>query len=25
VPEVVVTPVTGGNDDYLAWVSEETS
>ncbi|GGN20975.1 divalent cation tolerance protein [Lentzea pudingi] len=25
VPEVVVTPVTGGSDDYLAWVSEETS
>lgn len=25
VPEVVVTPVVGGNDDYLAWVSEETS
>ncbi|MEU3647560.1 divalent-cation tolerance protein CutA [Lentzea sp. NPDC034063] len=25
VPEVVVTPVTGGNDDYLAWISEETS
>jgi periplasmic divalent cation tolerance protein len=25
VPEVIVTPVTGGNDDYLAWVSEETS
>ena len=24
VPEVVVTPVTGGNDDYLVWVSEET-
>ena len=25
VPEVVVTPVTGGNDEYLTWVSEETS
>jgi periplasmic divalent cation tolerance protein len=25
VPEVVVTPVVGGNDAYLAWVSEETS
>ncbi|RDI17446.1 divalent-cation tolerance protein CutA [Lentzea flaviverrucosa] len=25
VPEVVVTPVIGGNDDYLTWVSEETS
>ncbi|PWK82488.1 uncharacterized protein involved in tolerance to divalent cations [Lentzea atacamensis] len=25
VPEVVVTPVIGGSDDYLAWVSEETS
>lgn len=25
VPEVVVTPVVGGNDDYLAWVSEQTS
>lgn len=25
VPEVVVTPIVGGNDDYLAWVSEETS
>jgi periplasmic divalent cation tolerance protein len=25
VPEVIVTPVVGGNHDYLAWVSEETS
>lgn len=25
VPEVIVTPVVGGNEDYLAWVSEETS
>ncbi|GGU52164.1 divalent-cation tolerance protein CutA [Lentzea flava] len=25
VPEVIVSPVVGGNDDYLAWVSEETS
>jgi len=25
VPEVVVTPVVGGNDEYLKWVSEETS
>ncbi|MFI6100532.1 divalent-cation tolerance protein CutA [Lentzea sp. NPDC051213] len=25
VPEVVVTPVVGGNDEYLTWVSEETS
>jgi periplasmic divalent cation tolerance protein len=25
VPEVIVTPVVGGNDDYLTWVSEETS
>jgi periplasmic divalent cation tolerance protein len=25
VPEVVVTAVVGGNDDYLTWVSEETS
>jgi periplasmic divalent cation tolerance protein len=25
VPEVIVTHVAGGNDDYLAWVSEETS
>lgn len=25
VPEVIVTPVVGGNDDYLSWVSEETS
>jgi periplasmic divalent cation tolerance protein len=24
VPEVVVTPVSGGNPDYLAWVHEET-
>ncbi|MEV6238919.1 divalent-cation tolerance protein CutA [Lentzea sp. NPDC051838] len=24
-PEVIVTPVVGGNDDYLTWVSEETS
>lgn len=25
VPEIVVTSVAGGNNDYLAWVSEETS
>lgn len=25
VPEVVDTPAIGGNDDYLAWVSEETT
>ncbi|ANZ34974.1 divalent cation transporter [Lentzea guizhouensis] len=25
VPEVVVTPVVGGNEAYLDWVSEETS
>jgi periplasmic divalent cation tolerance protein len=24
VPEIVVTPVTGGNPAYLAWVREET-
>ncbi|MFC4003125.1 divalent-cation tolerance protein CutA [Prauserella oleivorans] len=24
VPEVVVTPVTGGNDDYLSWLVAET-
>lgn len=23
VPEVLVTPVTGGNDAYLAWVADE--
>ena len=25
VPEVIVTPVVGGNEAYLDWVSEETS
>jgi periplasmic divalent cation tolerance protein len=24
VPEILVTPVTGGNDAYLGWVAEET-
>lgn len=24
VPEIIVTPVTGGNPEYLAWVDEET-
>jgi periplasmic divalent cation tolerance protein len=24
VPEIVVTPVTGGNPDYLEWVRAET-
>jgi periplasmic divalent cation tolerance protein len=23
-PEIIVTPVTGGNPAYLAWLSEET-
>lgn len=25
VPEILVTPVTGGDPDYLAWVVEESS
>jgi periplasmic divalent cation tolerance protein len=25
VPEVVVTPITGGNPAYLAWLGEETA
>jgi periplasmic divalent cation tolerance protein len=25
VPEVVVTPITGGNSDYLDWLRAETS
>lgn len=25
VPEVIATPITGGNPDYLAWVTAETS
>lgn len=24
VPEVIVTPITGGNPDYLSWVVDET-
>lgn len=24
VPEIIVTPITGGSADYLAWVVEET-
>lgn len=24
VPEVVVLPITGGSDDYLTWVRDET-
>ena len=24
-PEIVVTPVTGGDPDYLAWVADESS
>ncbi|MCP2165367.1 divalent-cation tolerance protein CutA [Goodfellowiella coeruleoviolacea] len=24
VPEVIVTPITGGNPDYLAWLTTET-
>lgn len=24
VPEIIVTPVTGGSADYLAWVVEQT-
>lgn len=24
VPEIVVTPIVGGSDDYLSWVVEET-
>jgi periplasmic divalent cation tolerance protein len=23
-PEIVVTPVTGGDPDYLAWVADES-
>lgn len=25
VPEIVVTPITGGDGDYLAWIATETS
>jgi periplasmic divalent cation tolerance protein len=25
VPEVVVSPITGGDEDYLAWLDAETS
>lgn len=25
LPEIVVTPIVGGSDDYLAWVDAETS
>lgn len=24
VPEIIATPITGGNDAYLAWLDEET-
>lgn len=24
VPEIIATPITGGNDAYLSWVDEET-
>ncbi|GAB2744652.1 divalent-cation tolerance protein CutA [Salinifilum aidingensis] len=24
VPEIIALPVTGGSEDYLAWVDEET-
>ena len=24
VPEILVTPVTGGNVDYLTWIAQET-
>ncbi|GAA2778811.1 divalent-cation tolerance protein CutA [Saccharopolyspora taberi] len=24
VPEIIATPITAGNPDYLAWVDEET-
>lgn len=24
VPEIVVTPITGGNPDYLSWIADET-
>lgn len=24
VPEIITTPITGGNDAYLSWVDEET-
>ncbi|GAA2347987.1 divalent-cation tolerance protein CutA [Saccharopolyspora halophila] len=24
VPEIIVTPIIGGNPDYLSWVDEET-
>jgi len=25
VPEVIVLPISGGNEDYLSWLDEETS
>lgn len=25
VPEIVVTPISGGNVDYLRWIEEETA
>lgn len=25
VPEVIVTPIIGGSEDYLSWVRQETS
>jgi periplasmic divalent cation tolerance protein len=24
VPEILVTPITGGNPDYLSWIADET-
>ncbi|HUY46503.1 MAG TPA: divalent-cation tolerance protein CutA [Streptosporangiaceae bacterium] len=24
IPEIIVTPITAGNPDYLNWISEET-
>jgi periplasmic divalent cation tolerance protein len=24
VPEIIVTPITGGNPAYLSWIREET-
>ncbi len=24
IPEIIVTPIIGGNEDYLKWIDEET-
>ena len=25
VPEIIASPITAGNPDYLAWIAEETT